>query len=152
MTDKPDFVMQTYIRCTRDALWDALTDADLMAEYHFLARKVTQEDQIYRYYFEGGEPMFTARTLEAEPKSRIVSTFEPHWEEDAVVSKSTFLIDEEGPYCRLTIEHRDLKYPVAPGEGVADGWTRWAAGLKTFLETGQSVRFSAETQKEDEPA
>ena len=28
---KPDFMMQTFIRCTQDALWDALTRADQMA-------------------------------------------------------------------------------------------------------------------------
>ncbi len=142
LTGKPDFVMQTYIHCTRDALWEALTDADQMAEYHFLARKVTQENEIYRHYFESGAPMFTARTVEADPKHRIVSTFEPHWEEDAIISQSTFLIDDEGDHCRLTIEHRGLKYPVVPGEGVGDGWSRWAAGLKSWLETGRAIRFA----------
>ena len=28
--------------------------------------------------------------------------------------------------------------------GVADGWDRWTGGLKTFLETGQSMRFFSE--------
>jgi hypothetical protein len=43
---------------------------------------------------------------------------------------------------KLVIEHYDLHFPVVPGEGVADGWERWAAGLKTFLETGAAARFN----------
>ena len=36
-------------------------------------------------------------------------------------------------------ENLDLK--VVIGEGEADGWTRWASGLKTYLETGETKRF-----------
>ena len=32
MDDRPAFVMSTYIRCTQDALWDALTDAGLLRQ------------------------------------------------------------------------------------------------------------------------
>ena len=38
--NKPDFMMQTFIRCTQDALWDALTQADDMARYHFACNTV----------------------------------------------------------------------------------------------------------------
>ena len=37
---RPDFVMQTFIRCKQDALWEALTDASQMARYHFLATRI----------------------------------------------------------------------------------------------------------------
>jgi DNA-binding transcriptional ArsR family regulator len=37
---KPDFMMQTFIRCSQDALWDALTRADQMAAYHFMCNEV----------------------------------------------------------------------------------------------------------------
>ena len=34
MDTKPDYVLRTYIRCSQDALWDALTDADAASNYH----------------------------------------------------------------------------------------------------------------------
>jgi uncharacterized protein YndB with AHSA1/START domain/DNA-binding transcriptional ArsR family regulator len=143
MTDtKPDFVMSTYIRCSQDALWDALTDEVQMARYHFLSADVRREGETYRYLLPGGHPMLTCRTLAAEPKSRIEATFEGHWDGAGAPSRTVFLIRPEGAHCRLTVEHHDLTFPVVPGEGVADGWDRWAAGLKTWLETGEAVRFS----------
>ncbi|MBV0912568.1 ArsR/SmtB family transcription factor [Anianabacter salinae] len=139
---KPDLVMHTFIRCTRDALWDALSDPGQMSAWHFLSPKVVLEDDTYTYHTPDGGVMMRCRTIEATPKSKIVSTFEPEWEGGGAPSRTVFLIDEEGAHCRLTIEHYDLTFPVVPGEGVHDGWQRWAAGLKTYLETGEAVRFN----------
>ena len=139
---KPDFVLQTFIRCTQDALWDALTDPAQMTQWHFLAEKVEREGDAFVYTQPGGGEMMTARPLELDPKSRIVSTFEPKWEGGGAPSRTVFLLRSEGTHCSLTVEHYDLTFPVVPGEGVADGWSRWAAGLKTWLETGDAVRFN----------
>ena len=142
MTEKPDFVMKTFIRCTQDALWDALTDPDQMASWHFMAGGVRKDDDTYVYTTPDGGVMMRARTLETEPKSRIVSTFEPNWEGGGAPSKTIFLIAAEGAHCALTVEHYDLTFPVVPGEGIHDGWARWAAGLKTYLESGDAHRFN----------
>jgi len=140
--NRPDVVMQTFIRCSVDTLWDALTDAATMGNWHFLSPKVERSGDTLIYYTPDGHIMMKSRTLSLEPKSRIEATFEPNWEGGGAPSRSVFLIDAEGPNCRLTIEHYDLTFAVVQGEGVADGWTRWAAGLKTWIETGQGIRFS----------
>ena len=140
---KPDFVMQTFIRCTQDALWDALNDPAQMSRYHFLAARVRLDEDTFVYEHDNGDTMMKARTIEADPKSRIVSTFEPEWEGGGAPSKTIFLISVEGPHCSLIVEHYDLTFPVVHGEGVADGWSRWAAGLKTFLESGEVHKFNA---------
>jgi DNA-binding transcriptional ArsR family regulator/uncharacterized protein YndB with AHSA1/START domain len=139
---KPDFQMQTFIRCSRDALWDALTDAATMGNWHFLSPRIEEAENTLTYYTPDGHVMMKAKTLKLDPKSRIEATFEPHWEGGGAPSRTVMSIDEEGPNCRLTVEHYNLTFPVVPGEGVADGWTRWAAGLKTWLETGEGVRFN----------
>ncbi|NRA99399.1 MAG: metalloregulator ArsR/SmtB family transcription factor [Rhodobacteraceae bacterium] len=140
---KPDFMLQTYIRCSQDALWEALLDPDKMSVYHFLSPKVVQDGERYTYEHPDGSTMMVCRTLETDPNSRIVSTFEPHWGEDAIpASKTVFLLIPEPGHMKLVIEHYDLHFPVVPGEGVADGWERWAAGLKTYLETGAASRFN----------
>jgi hypothetical protein len=69
-------------------------------------------------------------------------TFEPHWEGGGAPSRVIYRIEAEGDHCKLTIEHYDLTFPLIPGEGVSDGWARWADGLKSWLETGRSTRFA----------
>lgn len=140
---KPDFMLQTYIRCSHDALWDALMDADKMSAYHFVSPKVVRDGDTYTYQRADGSTMLVCRTLETDPKSRIVTTFEPNWGEDPLpASKSVYLLIPEAGHMKLVIEHYDLNMPVVPGEGVADGWERWASGLKTWLETGDTARFN----------
>ena len=39
METKPDFVMATYIRCSQDALWDALSDPANIVHWHFMATR-----------------------------------------------------------------------------------------------------------------
>lgn len=144
MSDKPDFLMQTYIRCSHDALWEALTDPDRMGAYHFMASEVRLEDGTYDYITPDGHSMLKTKTLKVEPKSRIEATFEPGWEPGIPPSRQVFILIPEGDHMKLVIEHYDLNFPVVAGEGVADGWERWASGLKTFLETGEAKKFFAE--------
>ncbi len=139
---KPDFMMQTYIRCTRDALWDALTDPEQMAAYHFLCPRVTKEGDRYHYHRPDGGTMLVTRLIKADPKTRIETTFEPKWEEGIPASRSVYHLHQEADHMRLVLEHFDLHFPVVPGEGVADGWERLLSGLKTYLETGAAVRFN----------
>jgi len=138
---RPDFMMQTYIRCTDDALWHALTDADEMARYHFMTSRVTRHGDTFDARFEDGRPMLTHRILSERPKTRLEVDWAGQWEDAAPPSRVVYSIAVEGEFCRLTIEHFDLTHEVVAGEGVADGWARLAAGLKTWLETGETVRF-----------
>lgn len=143
MTDKPDFLMQTYIRCTQDALWEALTDPAQMSQYHFMASDVVKDGDSYSYNLPHG-PMLVCKTISETPKSRIEATFEPKWEDGIPASRTVFLLIPEGDHMKLVIEHYNLAMPVVAGEGVADGWERWAAGLKTFLETDTATKFFVE--------
>ncbi len=138
---KPDFMMQTFIRCTQDALWDALTKADQMAAYHFMCNEVQGDalpGNVTRFVKPDGEDMLRQVTTEADPKSRIAMTFEPLFMgPDAPHSHMVYLIEPQGDACKLTIEH----YDIAPGqEGFAEGWARLAASLKSYLETGTPLK------------
>jgi DNA-binding transcriptional ArsR family regulator/uncharacterized protein YndB with AHSA1/START domain len=138
---KPDFVLKTYINCTQDALWDALNDPEKMTEWHFMARRVSLEGDTYAYESDDGTRFMKTRRLSVDPKSRIEATFEPAWEGGGAPSRTVFVIAQERDHCALTIEHYDLTFPVVPGEGVHDGWSRWAASLKTWLESGRAHQF-----------
>lgn len=141
---RPDFVSKTFIRCTRDALWHALTDADEATNYHFLAvaakGSLGAEGSTMEYTGPSGGIMLELHVEKILPKSEIVMTFAPRFSgEREPTSTCRYLVAEDGDNCSLTFEH----YNVPPGhEGVADGWSRIAAGLKTYLETGTPTRFS----------
>lgn len=138
---KPDFMMQTFIRCTKDALWDALTQADDMARYHFACNTVQGNAAVGEattFILPHGEAMLKQVTTALDPKSKIAMTFEPLFMgPDAPPSHMVYLIEPQGDVCMLTIEH----YDMAPGqEGFAEGWARLAASLKSLLETGKPLK------------
>jgi DNA-binding transcriptional ArsR family regulator len=140
--DKPDFLMNTYIHCTQDALWHALTDADANAHYNFVAGSCVREGNQLFFRTPDEALMLICTETRLEPKTRIDSTFEPHWAGPDVTlqaSRFVYLIEPQATFCRLTLEHYNIP---AGQEGVADGWQRTMAGLKTWLETGQTVRYS----------
>jgi uncharacterized protein YndB with AHSA1/START domain len=141
---KPDFMMQTFIRCSQDALWDALTKADQMAAYHFMCNTVrgdARPDNVTEFIKPDGDPMLRQVTTEMDPKTRIAMTFEPLFMgPNAPASHMVYLIEPQGETCKLTIEH----YDMAPGqEGFAEGWARLASSLKSYLETGKAMKGAA---------
>lgn len=138
---KPDFLMQTFIACTQDALWAALTEADQMAAYHFACNTVQGNpavDATTTFILPSGGAMLRQVTTELDAKSRIAMTFDPLFMgSDAPSSNMVYLIEPQGKMCKLTIEH----YNLAPGqEGFAEGWARLASSLKSYLETGAALK------------
>ncbi|WP_102107671.1 ArsR/SmtB family transcription factor [Oceaniglobus roseus] len=144
--EKPSYVMSTYIDCTHDALWDALTKGDLISKYHFVCETVQgdfAEGQDVNYLLPNGAPMLVMRTLRIDPKSLIEAEFHPRWGGDETPSRFVYLVEPTKSGMKLTVEH----YGLTPAQGgIADGWTRLLAGLKTFLETGAAHRFAMEAQ------
>jgi uncharacterized protein YndB with AHSA1/START domain len=134
-------VTQTFIHCSHDALWDALIKPDQMAAYHFACNVVEGNaavDQTTAFIRPDGSAMLRQTTTDMDPKSRIAMTFEPLFMgPDAPASHMVYLIEEQGPQCKLTIEH----YDMAPGqESFAEGWARLASSLKSYLETGTALK------------
>lgn len=139
MTDKPKFMMQTYIRCTQDALWDALTDASAFQHYDFLQQTANRDGDKVTYMMPDGTVTLHATDIETVPKTKLVTTFEPTWAPDAKPSQITYEIVVEGEFCCLTVLHENLAND--PSDGTGDGWARSLAGLKTYLETGTPAHF-----------
>ncbi|MEL6521771.1 MAG: metalloregulator ArsR/SmtB family transcription factor [Pseudomonadota bacterium] len=143
-TPKPDFVHQTIIRTTQDALWDALTRADQVAQYHFMCDAASGDAEVgkpMKMIRQDGSTMLTQTTISLDPKTRIETTFEPNFGDgDTTASRIVFLIDVEGPFCKLTCEHYDI--PEAHS-GVKEGWARHVASLKSWLETGEPIKFAS---------
>ena len=143
MSDKPDFVMQTFIRTTQDALWNALTDPRELAAFHFICDDVRgdgSEGSTTSYVRPDGSTMLNTKVLKLDPKSRIETTFEPlFFGPDAASSRCVYLIEPQGAQCKLTVEHYDIP---AGQESVSEGWARLTSSLKSYLETGTAMKMA----------
>ena len=137
---KPDLVAQTFIRCTQDALWDALTQAEAHSAFNYTTDTVERDGNSLIFRLPDNSEMLVCRETRLTPKTRIDSTFEPKWAPGIPESRIVYLIEPEGDHCRLTVEHYDLASEI---EGIQDGWDRTLAGLKSWLETGETVKFAS---------
>ncbi len=137
---KPDFIMSTYIRCTQDALWEALTNEQTFPNFKFFTASAKRDGNQITTYSPDGNPILVAVETSVTPKTRIETTFEPKWMPDLKSSRVVYLIEPLGDSCKLTLEHHAL--PAEQAESVADGWTRLLSGLKSWLETGKNGQFN----------
>lgn len=142
-SEKPDFVLETYIKTTPEKLWNALTDGEMTK--HFFQGDASVESSFekgadYTYTSAGGDPMLVGEILEANPYSRLAMTFLPTFmERTEKLSHNLYEIEEMQDACKLTISHFGVTPELA---SVAQGWAKIAARLKTFLETGESLNLA----------
>lgn len=139
MADRPTFVYVTYIESTAEAVWHALTDADLTGEY-WGHRNVSdwQSGSHWEHQRTDGSGIadVVGTILESVPPKRLVMTFsEPGAQAPGDASRVTFDIESHGAIVRLTVTHENLADP-ADYEAACAGWPAVLANLKSLLETG----------------
>lgn len=141
MTDKPDFVIETFIRTTPKALWEAITTGDMTAQYYYGGR-VDAELRVggrFRYFTPDGKVNLDGEVLEIVPEKRLVTTFVAKWADSgSEPTRVAYEIEPMGEVCKLTLTHYDYAKAKA---GVDEGWPRILAGLKTLLETGKPLNI-----------
>ena len=136
-------VFEIYIRTTPERLWAAITDPATRARYHFGAGVESDWTQGSRYALvhpssEG--PLADGENLVVDPPRRLVQSMRVLWSQEAEregTSRVTWEIEPVGDSCRLTVIH-DLLRDGAPPE-LYGGWPMILSGLKTWLETGETL-------------
>jgi DNA-binding transcriptional ArsR family regulator/uncharacterized protein YndB with AHSA1/START domain len=141
-TAKPDFVLETFIKTNRAKLWDMLTKPEFIKNYHIagaVPNKQKKMGERVDYILPDGSNMLSFEVVDEDPGKRIDMTFEPNWADKEVPpSRCVYEIEEVGEVCKLTILH----FNVVPGlEGVREGWSRIAASLKSYIETGEGINY-----------
>ncbi|HEX6934583.1 MAG TPA: metalloregulator ArsR/SmtB family transcription factor [Streptosporangiaceae bacterium] len=136
-------VFEIYIRTTPDRLWDAITDPATRQKYHF-GSAIESDWTVgsdYRLVHQGADrPLIEGENLEVDRPRKLVQTMRALWGPDAEragTSRVTWEIEPVGDSCRLTLVHDQLP-PDAPAE-LYGGWPMILSGLKTWLETGQTL-------------
>jgi uncharacterized protein YndB with AHSA1/START domain len=136
-------VFEIYIRTSPERLWEAITDPAIRAKYHFGAGVHSDWTPGSQYALEhpGADgPLAEGENLVVEPPRRLVQTMHVLWSDDAEregTSRVTWEIEPVGDSCRLTVIHDQLS-DTAPPE-LYGGWPMILSGLKTWLETGQTL-------------
>jgi DNA-binding transcriptional ArsR family regulator len=143
LEDQMEKVFEIYIRTTPERLWEAITDPVIRTKYQFGA-SVESDWTVgspYRLAHPSSErPLMEGENLVVERPSRLVQTMHVLWGPDAEragTSRVTWEIEPVGESCRLTVVHDELPAD-APAE-LYGGWPMILSGLKTWLETGQTL-------------
>jgi len=134
-------VFEIYIKTTPERLWDAITDPESRSIYTFGAVVTSEWTPGSRYEgVGGGNLIFSGEILEVDPPHRLVQSFDAQWGEDVKAegtSRITWEIEPVGDSCRLLVTHDQLR--EGANNQLYGGWMMVLSGLKTLLETGESL-------------
>jgi uncharacterized protein YndB with AHSA1/START domain len=136
-------VFEIYIKTTPTRLWEAITDPGLRARYNFGASVASDWTPGSRFELsarEGTVRLAEGENLEVDPPRRLVQSFHALWGEDVEregTSRVTWEIEPIGDSCRLTVTHDRLR--EGANAQLYGGWPMILSGLKTLLETGQTL-------------
>jgi uncharacterized protein YndB with AHSA1/START domain/DNA-binding transcriptional ArsR family regulator len=152
-----DFVYTTYIKTTPERLWQALTDPAFTRRYWGLALESDWRVGSTMTWKLDGVTIADADqvVLESEPYRRLAFTWHTFTPEFAAAqgldgelldtmtresrSKVTFDIEPLGRMVRLTVVHGGFDQGSTVREMVGEGWPELLSGLKTLLETGETL-------------
>ncbi len=148
-------IFEIYIKTTPERLWQAITDSEMRRKYNFGVTVTSDWTPGSRYHGGGGgTTIFEGENLEVDPPRRLVQSFNALWSEDVRnegTSRVTWEIEQVGDSCRLTVTHDQLR--EGANNQIHGGWPMILSGLKTLLETGEtlttpgSIRFSRGPQE-----
>jgi uncharacterized protein YndB with AHSA1/START domain/DNA-binding transcriptional ArsR family regulator len=136
-------VFETFIKSTPERLWEAITDPTMRAKYSFGVE--THSDWTpgsdYQASVPGVIDIAAGENLEVDPPRRLVQSFNALWSDEvkaAGTSRVTWEIEPVGDdSCRLTVVHSELREGASPE--LYGGWPMILSGLKTLLETGETL-------------
>ena len=148
-------VFEIYIRTTPERLWAAITDPAIRAKYQFGAGVESAWTPGSAYALKhpaSDRPLAEGENLVVEPPYRLVQSMRTLWSDDAEregTSRVTWEIEPVGDSCRLTVTHDQLRDDAPPE--LYGGWPMILSGLKTWLETGQTLTTPGSLMYGDNP-
>ncbi len=145
---KPEFVYMTVIAAPAERVWQALTSAEFTRQYWHSTR-------VRSAFTPGATIEFLNPDDSVGVAGEILAADRPHelsytWRflrnpaaADDPVSRVTFKLEGVRAGTRLTVTHDRLAEGSTTATLVTFGWPHVIAGLKTLLETGEAVDFTA---------
>src|SRR3954449_8245156 len=140
--DGMEKVFEIYIKTTPERLWEAITNSEMRQRYNF-GVGVTSEwtpGSAYQASHPAGVDIAAGENLEVDPPRRLVQSFNALWSDDVKAegtSRVTWEIEQVEDSCRLRVTHSDLRQDG--NDEIWGGWPMILSGLKTLLETGETL-------------
>ena len=144
LEDTMEKVFEIYIKTTPERLWEAITNSEMRQTYFFGVGVRSDWRPGSRYecvHPLASSALFEGENLEVDPPRRLVQSFRALFHEDVKREGTTRLTWEIEPVgddsCRLRVTHDQLPGDANPE--LYGGWPMILSGLKTLLETGESL-------------
>jgi uncharacterized protein YndB with AHSA1/START domain/biotin operon repressor len=144
-------VFEIYIKTTPERLWQAITDPAMRARYSFGVATYSDwtpgsayQSRTTDLTVAPGMSIAEGENLEVDSPRRLVQTFRALWSDEVKAegpSRVTWEVEPVGDSCRLRVVHSGLRQGA--NEELYGGWPMVLSGLKTFLETGESLTTPA---------
>jgi uncharacterized protein YndB with AHSA1/START domain len=136
-------VFEIYIKTTPERLWEAITDPELRKQYSFglcVVSDWTPGSTYEAVHAMAPGPLSAGENLEIDLPRRLVQSFTALWSDDVKsegTSRVTWEIEPVGDSCRLLVTHDQLR--EGGNDEIYGGWPQILSGLKTLLETGETL-------------
>jgi uncharacterized protein YndB with AHSA1/START domain/DNA-binding transcriptional ArsR family regulator len=136
-------VFEVYIKTTPERLWEAITSSELRRRYNFGAGVESDWASGSRYELvhpDAPRALAEGENLEVDPPRKLVQSYQALWSDDVQkvgTSRVTWEIEPVQDSCRLTVTHDQL--PESAPSALYGGWPMILSGLKTLLETGETL-------------
>ncbi|HXN37568.1 MAG TPA: SRPBCC domain-containing protein [Solirubrobacteraceae bacterium] len=143
-TASPDEkVFEIYIKATPERVWEAITSDEDRRKYWFgvgVVSDFTPGSPVQLAHPGAGVVIGDGENLEVDPPRRLVQSFRALWSEEVKAqgtSRVTWEIEPVADSCRVTVTHDQLR--EGANSELYGGWPMILSGLKTLLETGQTL-------------
>jgi uncharacterized protein YndB with AHSA1/START domain len=135
-------VYQLFIKATPEAIWDAICKPEFTVRYFFGGR-IENTPERHLAYGPNGETWGDSQAFEYEPPRRLVYEWNPLYDDELAAEEPSRVTWEIEPRddgtSLLTVTHDRLENAPKTAASVAGGWMYVLSGLKTLLETGESM-------------
>lgn len=136
-------VYQLFIRATPGQIWDAITKPEFTERYFHGARNTVTPDH-YSSRGPNDEVWGDADVFDFDPPRKLSHGWRSLYSEELAAeeeSRVTWEIEQgDDGVCLLTVVHDRLEGAPRTAANVSGaGWMGVLSGLKTFLETGESL-------------
>lgn len=145
----PEFVYVIVIAKSPEEVWKGLTSAEFTQQYWHKTRVESDFDvgSAIRFMNESGQVGCEGEILRADHPAELTYTWQfPNNPDtrDEPASRVSFRLEPIAAGTRLTVIHDQFPADSKMLELVRPGWPLVLCGLKTLLESGDAVDFTAE--------
>ena len=139
-----EFVYVTYIRTTAEKLWQALTEPEFTRKFWVdtVQECAWKPGATWTLRIPDGRVADTGEVVEIDWPRKLVLTWQNHLFPECEAegfSRMTYVLEAKGGTVKLTLTHSMEKKDSKTIKAVSNGWPYILAGLKTLLETGESL-------------